>query len=352
MTEYAWVPTPEAIEHANVTRFMRAHGAADIDELRAKSVADIDWFWDARGRGPRAAVHAAVLGRARLEPRDRVDDVVHGRRLQRGHGLRRALARARAGASIHEDETGEVTHALLRRAVVGGRPGRGRAARAGRRPRRRRRAVHADGARGRASRCTRPRRSARSRCRCSRASPRARSPRGCRTRRPRSCSPPTGPGGAASTRCCEPVLDEAVAAVAVRRARRRRWRGSASGEDSYAALSRRLRARGHRRRGPAADRLHVRHDRAARRARCCTQAGFVVKVAMEVAYEFDLHRGDVFTWITDMGWIMGPLSVDGRARATAARCCSTRARRTRPTPIACGSSSSATASPCSASRRR
>ncbi len=42
-----------------------------------------------------------------------------------------------------------------------------------------------------------------------------------------------------------------------------------------------------------------------------TQAGFVVKVAMEVAYEFDLHRGDVFTWITDMGWIMGPLSVMG-----------------------------------------
>jgi acetyl-CoA synthetase len=42
-----------------------------------------------------------------------------------------------------------------------------------------------------------------------------------------------------------------------------------------------------------------------------TQAGFVVKVAMECAYEFDVHRGDVFTWITDMGWIMGPLSVMG-----------------------------------------
>ena len=35
MTDFAWVPTPEAIEHANVTRFMRAHGAADIDALRA-----------------------------------------------------------------------------------------------------------------------------------------------------------------------------------------------------------------------------------------------------------------------------------------------------------------------------
>jgi acetyl-CoA synthetase len=42
-----------------------------------------------------------------------------------------------------------------------------------------------------------------------------------------------------------------------------------------------------------------------------THAGFVVKVASEVAYEFDVHPGDVYTWITDMGWIMGPLSVMG-----------------------------------------
>ena len=56
-----------------------------------------------------------------------------------------------------------------------------------------------------------------------------------------------------------------------------------------------------------------------------TQAGFVVKVALEVAYEFDVHRGDVFTWITDMGWIMGPLSVMGvhalRRHAAALRGC-------------------------------
>lgn len=42
-----------------------------------------------------------------------------------------------------------------------------------------------------------------------------------------------------------------------------------------------------------------------------THAGFVIKVASEVAYEFDLHAGEVFTWITDMGWIMGPLSTFG-----------------------------------------
>ncbi|MGH2906838.1 MAG: AMP-binding protein [Solirubrobacterales bacterium] len=43
----AWKPTPEYIENANVTRLMRAHGIADIDELRARSTEDIGWYWDA-----------------------------------------------------------------------------------------------------------------------------------------------------------------------------------------------------------------------------------------------------------------------------------------------------------------
>jgi acetyl-CoA synthetase len=42
-----------------------------------------------------------------------------------------------------------------------------------------------------------------------------------------------------------------------------------------------------------------------------THAGFLVKVASEIAYEFDLRRGDVFFWLTDMGWVMGPLSTFG-----------------------------------------
>lgn len=42
-----------------------------------------------------------------------------------------------------------------------------------------------------------------------------------------------------------------------------------------------------------------------------THAGFLVKVASEVAYSFDLKPGGVFCWITDMGWIMGPLSIFG-----------------------------------------
>jgi acetyl-CoA synthetase len=42
-----------------------------------------------------------------------------------------------------------------------------------------------------------------------------------------------------------------------------------------------------------------------------THAGFLVKTASEVAYSFDVKPGGVFCWITDMGWIMGPLSVFG-----------------------------------------
>jgi acetyl-CoA synthetase len=42
-----------------------------------------------------------------------------------------------------------------------------------------------------------------------------------------------------------------------------------------------------------------------------THAGFLVKTASEVAYGFDITPGRTFCWITDMGWIMGPLSIVG-----------------------------------------
>jgi acetyl-CoA synthetase len=42
-----------------------------------------------------------------------------------------------------------------------------------------------------------------------------------------------------------------------------------------------------------------------------THAGFLLKTASEVAYGFDISPGRTFCWITDMGWIMGPLSIIG-----------------------------------------
>ncbi|MGV9710989.1 AMP-binding protein [Gordonia sp. NPDC003424] len=42
-----------------------------------------------------------------------------------------------------------------------------------------------------------------------------------------------------------------------------------------------------------------------------THTGFTIKVATEVAYSFDINAGDTFCWITDMGWVMGPLAAFG-----------------------------------------
>lgn len=42
-----------------------------------------------------------------------------------------------------------------------------------------------------------------------------------------------------------------------------------------------------------------------------THAGFVVRTAAEVSYGFEMGPGRVFCWVTDMGWIMGPLSIFG-----------------------------------------
>src|ERR671911_187697 len=39
--------------------------------------------------------------------------------------------------------------------------------------------------------------------------------------------------------------------------------------------------------------------------------GFLVKIASEVAYQTDLHRGEVLHWVTDLGWIMGPWEIVG-----------------------------------------
>ena len=39
--------------------------------------------------------------------------------------------------------------------------------------------------------------------------------------------------------------------------------------------------------------------------------GFPLKSAVDLAHCFDLQRGDVLFWFTDMGWMMGPWAVAG-----------------------------------------
>jgi acetyl-CoA synthetase len=48
------------------------------------------------------------------------------------------------------------------------------------------------------------------------------------------------------------------------------------------------------------------------------QGGFLVKIAAEAAYEADLHPGDTILFATDMGWIMGPWTVVGAGALGAA----------------------------------
>ncbi|TQC50104.1 AMP-dependent synthetase [Rhodococcus sp. WS4] len=47
MSDYTWLPTDDYVENANVTRLARAHGLSGLAELRARSVADVRWYWDA-----------------------------------------------------------------------------------------------------------------------------------------------------------------------------------------------------------------------------------------------------------------------------------------------------------------
>lgn len=47
MSDFIWEPTADYVEGANVTRLMRAHGIDDFWELVRRSQDDIEWFWDA-----------------------------------------------------------------------------------------------------------------------------------------------------------------------------------------------------------------------------------------------------------------------------------------------------------------
>jgi len=47
MSDFVWKPTPEHVESANVTRFMRKHGIDDYWDLVRRSQDDNEWFWAA-----------------------------------------------------------------------------------------------------------------------------------------------------------------------------------------------------------------------------------------------------------------------------------------------------------------
>jgi len=59
--------------------------------------------------------------------------------------------------------------------------------------------------------------------------------------------------------------------------------------------------------------------------------GFLVKIAEEVAYQADLHPGELLHWSTDLGWIMGPWEIVG-ALALGGTVLLTEGAPTHPTP--------------------
>jgi acetyl-CoA synthetase len=122
VSDVVWSPTPEYIERANVTRFMRTHGIGSYDELVRRSVEDIAWFWDAVVRD---------LDIEFLEPYERVLDVsrgvewatwFEGGRVNLAHQCvdRWSLATPDAPAVVWEGEDGDTrtwTYIELRRAT-------------------------------------------------------------------------------------------------------------------------------------------------------------------------------------------------------------------------------------------
>ncbi|MGH2830936.1 MAG: AMP-binding protein, partial [Actinomycetota bacterium] len=69
MSDYAWTPTPKYVADANVTRLMRAHGIDNYWDLVRRSQDDPAWFWDAVVRD---------LGIEFFSPYDRVFDDSRG----------------------------------------------------------------------------------------------------------------------------------------------------------------------------------------------------------------------------------------------------------------------------------
>ncbi|MDA4130425.1 MAG: AMP-binding protein [Thaumarchaeota archaeon] len=48
--EIIWTPSEEVLQNSNLKKFMEVQGIADFEKLRSKSIAEVEWFWDAVSR--------------------------------------------------------------------------------------------------------------------------------------------------------------------------------------------------------------------------------------------------------------------------------------------------------------
>jgi acetyl-CoA synthetase len=325
VTGYGWNPTTDYIEQANVTRLARTHGLAGIDELRARSVADTAWYWNAV---------ATDLGLRFRTPYSRVLDLHNGiehpdwfvdatMNIVDSCLLRWRDEAAERIAMVHEDEAGrirelsfnqlatEVARAAKGLHELGIGPGDAVAIYLPMIPE----AIVACYAVAALGAILVPLfsgfASAAIASRLADAEAKAVIVADVTTRRGRTL--PLLPQLNAALAHCPTVRHVVVVPNGPEHA--------LGGPPEYVGAQMVLWSQLAYRDAPLApvelDAMHplllayTSGTTGKPKGAVHTHAGFLVKTASEVAYSFDVKPGGVFSWVTDMGWIMGPLSVFG-----------------------------------------
>jgi acetyl-CoA synthetase len=321
--EKVWRPSPAQVDHANVTRLMRAEGVADITELRRRSVADPAWFWDAVVRdldipfstpysgvfddsrgiawttwftGGRVNIATACLGRWR-DDHVRADDAALVAETEDGEVRRLSwrelgeevdlLANALRADGVEPGDVVGVYLPMLPQAVI---------------------AAYAIALIGAIYLPI--------------FSGFAASAVASRLQDAEARVVITSDGGLRRGRAAamKPVLDEAlVHCPSVRRVVMYERLGTGAPMKSGRDVAWDDYTAGHGGRAAPEDTdaetpfmlAYTSGTTGRPKGAVHVHGGFLVKIASEVAYQVDLHRGEALYWVTDMGWIMGPWSMVG-----------------------------------------
>jgi acetyl-CoA synthetase len=137
-----WRPTPEVAERARIASFMRAHGIPSLGELQRRSIADPEWYWDAvvRHLGVRwTTPYTRVLDGARGLPwptwfpagRLNLADNCVDRHVEAGRGARPAIVWEGDDGQLRTLSYAELAHEINRLANALGALGVGEGDRVG-----------------------------------------------------------------------------------------------------------------------------------------------------------------------------------------------------------------------------